>query len=132
MKIVRLLKTKNDGFTLVESVMAVIILGFAMGACMLSFSFAMKAVSTSGNQMAALHYARDQVEVLRTNLFTDLTTALPTNSVPANFTLWYSISSVDSATENITVNVSYLNRLRGGVSTNSLVTTMTSTLHQPS
>ena len=40
----------EGGFTLVESVMAVIILGLALGATILSFSMAMRAVNTAGNQ----------------------------------------------------------------------------------
>ncbi|HUJ12124.1 MAG TPA: type II secretion system protein [Verrucomicrobiae bacterium] len=119
----------NDGFTLVESVMAVMILGVALGACVLSFSMAMKVVGTSSNQMAALHYARDQMEVLRTNSFDNLVAGLPVISVPTNFAVSYSVSTVDSATKNITVNVTYLNRIHGGTSTNTLTSSVTSTLH---
>jgi len=113
----------------VESVMAVMILGVALGACVLSFSMAMKVVGTSSNQMAALHYARDQMEVLRTNSFDNLVAGLPVISVPTNFAVSYSVSTVDSATKNITVNVTYLNRIHGGTSTNTLTSSVTSTLH---
>ena len=124
----KLCKSRN-GFTLVETVLAVMILSIALGACILSFSMAMRSVDTASNQMAALHYAREQLEGLRTNSFSDLSSSLKTNSLPANFTISYTISTVDSTTKNITVNVTYLNRLRGGVSTNSLTTSMVSTLH---
>lgn len=129
MSTTRKLSRTNAGFTLVETMMAVTIMGIALGACILSFSMAMRSVNTASNQMAALHYAREQLEGLRTNSFSNLTSALKTNSVPANFTISYTISSVDSATKNLTVNVTYLNRLRRGVSTNTLTTTMVSTLH---
>ena len=119
----------KDAFTLVETVLAVMILSIALGACILSFSMAMRTVNTASNQMAALHYARDQLEGLRTNAFTDLSSTLRTNSVPANFTISYAISTVDAYTKNITVNVTYLNRLRGGISTNTLTTSVVSTLH---
>ena len=126
----KLTKT-NGGFTLVESVMAVMILGIAMGACMLSFDMAMKAVSTSGNQMAAMHYSRDQVETIRTNAFASVTNGGPALiSVANNFTVFYSVTNIDSATKNVMVGVTYLNRLRGGVSTNTLTTSIVSTLHK--
>lgn len=127
MTIQKLSKT-DGGFTLVESVMAVMIMGIALGACVLSFSMAMKAVGTSANQMAALHYARDQMEVLRTNTFISVDSA-PLISVPTNFTVSYTVSSVDSLTKNVTVSVTYLNRIRGGVSTNTLTTCMVWALH---
>lgn len=44
--ICKVLKAK-DGFTLVETVLSVMILGFALGACILSFSMSMRAVKTA-------------------------------------------------------------------------------------
>jgi len=126
----RNLPRMNGGFTLVESVMAVMILGIALGACVLSFSMAMRSVSTAGNQMAALHAARDEVEILRTNSFssanlTNGTSRLFTNALVGS----YSVTSVDSCTKNITVSVWYLNRIHRGYSTNTLTTSLSSTLH---
>jgi prepilin-type N-terminal cleavage/methylation domain-containing protein len=119
------------GFTLVESVMAVVILGIALGACVLSFSMAMRAVNTAGNQMAALHAARDELEILRTNKFSSSSNLVAgvsylfTNS----FAGTYTVSNVNSATKDVTVNVWYLNRIHGGYSTNTLKTSLVSTLH---
>jgi prepilin-type N-terminal cleavage/methylation domain-containing protein len=126
----------NDGFTLVESVLAAMILGIALGACVLSFSMAMKSVSTASNQMAALHYGRDRLEALRTNSFSDTALNAGTYNIPTNSTTYgnmygnYTVSSVNSATKDITVRVIYPNRIRGGVSTNTLMTSMVSTLHE--
>lgn len=125
----KLFKTK-DGFTLVETMMAVTILGIALGACVLSFSMAMRTVNTAGNQMAALHAARDQLERLRTSSFSDsaLNVGGPyqfTNTFSGNYT----VASVDSSTKNVTVNVWYLNRIHRGYSTNTLTTSLVSTLH---
>jgi prepilin-type N-terminal cleavage/methylation domain-containing protein len=130
----RKLSRTDGGFTLVESMMAVMILGIALGACVLSFSMAMKAVSTASNQMAALQYARDQLEVLRTNTFDDLTVgtfAIATNvAAYGSLSGSYTVSSVNPNTKDITVRVIYSNRIHGGVSTNTLTTSMVSTLHQ--
>lgn len=120
----------TDGFTLVETVMAVMILSIALGACILSFSMAMKTVGTASNQMAALHSARDGLEMLRTNAFSS---AKLNPGGPWGFTNTligsYTVTNINSSTKNITVNVWYLNRIHRGYSTNTLTTSMVSTLH---
>lgn len=124
----------RGGFTLVESVVAVMILGIALGACVLSFSMAMRTVNTAGNQMAALHAARDELEMLRTNRFssTALNAGGPypfTNTFAGTYAGTYTVTSINSATKNVTLNVWYLNRIHGGNSTNTLTTSLVSTLH---
>lgn len=111
--------------------MSVMIMGFSLGACILSFSLAMRVVSTGSNQMIAMHAARYELECLRTNAFTNSIVFATTNTTFANAygSGWYVVTNINSATKNITVSVSYLNRLRGGNLTNSLATSITSTLH---
>jgi prepilin-type N-terminal cleavage/methylation domain-containing protein len=122
----KLFKVKA-GFTLVETMLAVMILSIALGACILSFSMAMRTVGTASNQMAALHCARDQVEVLRTNSFSGVSgSGAFTNG---NLYGSYTVSSVNTSTKDITVSVWYLNRIHRGYSTNTLTTSMVSTLH---
>ena len=123
----RKLSKAKDGFTLVETVLAVMILSIALGACILSFSMAMKTVSTASNQMVALHCARDQMEVLRTNSFSGLSSS----GAFTNGNLYgsYTVSSVNTSTKDVTVNVWYFNRIHRGYSTNTLTTSMVSTLH---
>ena len=120
----------RDGFTLIETMIATMVFGVAVGACILSFSLAMRITDTAGKQMDALHDARNQVEMLRTNHFTNVVfnagTYIITN---ANYSGNYVVSNVDSATKIVTVNITYINRIRGGTSTNSLVTSITSSLH---
>ena len=123
----------TGGFTLVESVIAVMILSIALGACILSFSMAMRTVGTASNQMAALHYARERLEVLRTNTFSGLTVG--TFSIPTNANTYgnlygsYTVSNVNTYTKDVTMRVIYLNRIHRGVSTNTLTTSVVSTLH---
>lgn len=120
----------NRGFTLVEAVLAVMIMGFALGVCILSFSLAKRIVGTGQYQMTAMHATRMQVERLRMNSFTNSTLAVGTTSFSNSFgSGTYVVEYVNSATKNVTVNVPYLNRLRGGFSTNSVTTSFTSTLH---
>ena len=128
---IRKLVNAEGGFTLVESVLAVVILGIALGACILSFSMAMRAVNTAGNQQVALHSARLEMETLRTFSLTNSTSPLTsgshtfTNGVVGTFV----VSNVDTWTKNVTVNVPYLNHIHGGTSTNTLLTSLVSTLH---
>lgn len=127
---IRKLNKAQGGFTLVESVVAVIILGMALGACILSFSMAMQAVDTANNQMAALHACRGELENLRTYTLTNASTLTTgshvfTNNLPGT----YVVSNVNTWTRIITVSVPYTNHIHGHFSTNTLATTLVSTLH---
>jgi type II secretory pathway pseudopilin PulG len=127
------------GFTLVEAVMAVMILGFALSACVLSFSMSEQAVKTAANQMAALHSARYELETLRTLSLTNssLLTAGSHGFTNGSVVGTYSVSNLNSCTKTVAVTVNYLNYInytnamsgaKGG-STNTLTTILTSTLH---
>jgi type II secretory pathway pseudopilin PulG len=127
----KVLKAK-DGFTLAETVLSAMILGIALGACILSFSMAMRAVKTAGNQMTALHSARDALETLRTNSFTSSALNVGTNSLtnacfPSGVN--YIVTKVDASNRTVSVNVRYVNYIHRGYSTNTLVTLLSSTLH---
>jgi prepilin-type N-terminal cleavage/methylation domain-containing protein len=127
---------KGDaGFTLVESMMAIVILGLSLSACVISFTMSMQAVKTAANQMAALHSARYELETLRT---LSLTNSSSLNSGTYSFTNGntigtYTVSNLNSCTKNVTVNVLYRNYINhsitNNIATNSLATTLTSTLH---
>ena len=120
----------NDGFTLAEAVVAALIFGIGLGACILSFSMGMRTVNTAGNQMVALHTARDVLESLRTNSFNNgsLTAGSHTFS-NAYFTVPYTVTSIDACNRTVAVSVPYLNKIHYGYSTNVLTTVLSSTLH---
>lgn len=127
---IRKLRNEEGGFTLVESVMAVVILGMALGACILSFSMAMRAVNTAGNQMSALHACRGELEGLRTYSVTNASALTSgSHSFTNNLTGTYVVSNVNTWTKIITVSVPYTNHIHGKFSTNILATTLVSTLH---
>lgn len=116
-----------------------LVLGVALGACMLSFSMAMRTVSTAGNQMAAVHAMRSEVEILRTNGLFDPPLSAGTHSWTntayiGSGTLTvigsYTVNSLDyTNTKMISVSLPYRNFIRGGFTTNTLSTLMVSTLH---
>ena len=120
----------NDGFTLVEAVVSALIFGIGLGACILSFSMGMRTVNTAGNQMVALHTARDVMESLRTNGFNS--TALSAGSHTfsnAYFTVPYTVTSIDACNKTVAVSMTYMNKIHYGYSTNVLTTVFSSTLH---
>jgi prepilin-type N-terminal cleavage/methylation domain-containing protein len=122
----------EGGFTLVESVMAVIVLGVALSACILSFSMAMRTVNTAANQMAAVHACRNELECLRTNSLTNSTSPLSvTGSHPFtnNLVGTFVVSNLNTWAKLITVSVPYTNHIHGKFSTNTLATTLVTTLH---
>jgi len=126
----RKLFNARGGFTLVESVMAVVILGIALGACILSFSMAMRTVNTAANQMAAVHASRTEIEGLRTNSLTNATCFVSGSHAFTNsLTGTYVVSNVNTWTKIITVSVPYTNHIHGKFSTNTLTTALVSTLH---
>lgn len=125
-------KRVNDqsGFTLVESMVALAILGITLGACVMGFSLAMRGVGTARNQMAAMHYTRDELEGLRTLKFTNSVLNAGTYAISnANYKGAYTVTSVDSYIKDITVRIAYLNRVNGKISTNTLTTSLVKTLH---
>lgn len=134
----KMLKTKG-GFTLVESLVAVMILGIALGACVLSFSLAMRVSDTSRNQMFALHAARNKLENLRTLSYTNSQLNVGTYLINTNnsslgfYTNYWGYYTVATnayvGIKDITVGICYRNRVRGGVTTNILTTSLSSTLH---
>ena len=85
--------------------------------------------------MAALHSARYELETLRT---LSLTNSSSLNSGTHSFTNngivgTYTVTNLNSCTKNLTVNVTYMNYINHGltnnIATNTLVTTLASTLH---
>jgi Tfp pilus assembly protein PilV len=131
-RMMRKLNKAEAGFTLTETVLAAMIFGFAVGACIVSFSMAMRAVNAAGNQMSALHSARDVLESLRTNRFSSAALNVGTNSFTnAYFASGqkYVVTSDDASNRTVSVSVQYVNHIHGGYSTNTLVTLLSSTLH---
>jgi prepilin-type N-terminal cleavage/methylation domain-containing protein len=125
----------DAGFTLVESMMAIMILGLSLSACVISFTMSMQAVKTASNQMAALHSARYELETLRT---LSLTNASALNAGTHSFTNGstigtYTVTNLNSCTKNVSVYVTYMNYINhsitNNIATNTLTTTLTSTLH---
>jgi prepilin-type N-terminal cleavage/methylation domain-containing protein len=125
--------TGETGFTLVESMMAIAICAIALSVCLLSFTMSMQCVKTGANQMAALHSARFELEVLRTNSLTAAVLSAGTHAFTnGTVTGTYTVTSNTASNKSVSVSVSYMNYINASanVSTLTLATTMTMPLHQ--
>jgi hypothetical protein len=89
--------------------------------------------------MFALHAARLELERLRTNSFSSAALSVGTYGINTNnqssgyytnYWGYYTVAnSAFSDLKDVTVGICYRNRLRGGVSTNLLTTSLSSTMH---
>jgi prepilin-type N-terminal cleavage/methylation domain-containing protein len=125
----------DAGFTLVESMMAIVILGISLSAAVISFTMSMQGVKTAANEMAALHSARYELETLRTLSLTNssLLNAGTHSFTNGNVIGTYTVTNLNSCTKNVTVNYNYMNYINhsvtNNIATDTLATTLTSTLH---
>lgn len=125
----------EGGFTLAESLLAIMILGFSLSACVISFTMSMQAVKTGANQMTALHSARLELETLRTLSLTNSSSLNAGTYVFTNGSAIgsYTVTNLNSCTKNVAVSVLYTNYINhsitNNIATNTLTATLTSTLH---
>ena len=120
----------KGGFTVLEAVLAAMALAIYLGSFILSFSMAMRMVNTAGNQVIAIHTARDALESLRTNSFTSAALSAGSHTFSnAYFTAPYTVTSIDACNKTVAVSMPYLNKVRHNASTNVLTTVLSSTLH---
>jgi type II secretory pathway pseudopilin PulG len=127
------------GFTLVEAVLSVMILGIALGACVFSFNMAMNMSGASRNQMFALNAARAQLEYLRTLSYANSALNVGTYGINTNnassgyYTNYWGKYTVTAngypGVKDITVAICYQNYPRDNISTNTLTTSVSKTLH---
>jgi|GEM_PF-1232415 len=127
------------GFTLLEAVFSVMVLGIALGACVFSFSMAMNISGASRNQMFALHAARYQLEYLRTLSYTNSKLNVGTYPINTNnsslgyYTNYWGYYTVANnawpSNKNVTVGICYQNYPRDNILTNTLTTSLSRILH---
>ena len=115
----------KDGFTLVETIIAMVILAVGLGACALTFNMALLSVSNNQNRMAALHFARDELEQLRTLPFTHAALAPGvTYTISDNsYTGSYTVTTVNADLINISLSISWDNAMGGGMASTEVLTT---------
>jgi len=127
------------GFTLLEAVFSVMVLGIALGACVFSFNMAMNMSGASRNKMFALHAGRCELERLRTNSYSNAALNIGTYGIRTNtassgyYTNYWGYYTVAAngypGVKNITVAICYQNYPRDNIATNLLTTSLCQTLH---
>ena len=121
---------KDEGFTLVETVIAVVILGLALGVAAMTFNMAMRTVATSRNRMNGMHFARQEVERLRTFAFDDQALAAGDHAINRGaYVGAYTVTTVNSDLKDITLGVDWYNSMSNGVSAAVLTTYLAKALH---
>ena len=112
-------KKRTGGFTLLEMVFASAILVAGLAILLTAFSFAGKAVYNSRNQVQALNFAREQLELRRRYVFRDSNLNVGTYAITSSlYKATVVISSIDTKQKNLTVNVAWTNyALRASVTT---------------
>ena len=123
-------KEKKEGFTLVETMIALVILAVGLGACAITFNMAMMSVRNNQNRMSALHFAREELERLRTLSFTDGALALGNHDITNTEYLGsYAVTSVNPDLVNISLSIQWDNAMRGSTVTEVLTTSIARPLH---
>lgn len=115
----------DEGFTLVEAVIATMILAIGLGATALTFNMAMRSVATNRSEMGAMHAARDALEELRTLPWNHA--ALGAGTYPLSvggFTGTYTVTAAGTDLRDVTVSMNWPNAMQQG-STAAMVLTTT-------
>jgi len=123
-------KRGKQGFTLVETVIAILILALGLGAAAITFNLAMRSVATNRSQMTAMHYSRQELERLRALSFGDPALDAGQHTVTAtNYSGSYFVTVVDPDLKNVTMRIDFVHSLTNGVSEAVLTTSLSKALH---
>lgn len=121
---------RNQGFTLVEGAIAMLVLAVGLGSVALTINMAMRWVSTNRTEMAAMHAARTQLEYLRTRTWSDAALAVGTHTVTsAGFEGSYTVTDAGTDLRDVALTIAWNSENRRDQATTTLTTTLTRALH---
>jgi Tfp pilus assembly protein PilV len=107
-KICKALKKKENGFALVEALIAVAVLGGGILTMVLAMSGGAMAVRENDRQATAQSLARSQLEYVKNCSYNATATTYPVISTPAGYGISVGVSAVpggDSDIQKITANI---------------------------
>lgn len=109
------MRPENLGFTLVESLVAIAILGVSAAAFITDLSSGSLAVRTLDEQVTTQQLLQTQMEVIKAATFDSTGTSYTRLSVPSGYTLNVTVVQIntDSHIQNITLSAYYNGSLSG-------------------
>lgn len=123
-------KEGTAGFTLVEAMVAIVILAFGLGAAALTFNMAIRNVAANRTQMSVMHFARNELEFLRTRSFDHSDLNLGTHTVSGGaYPATYTVTSAGTELKNVAISVTWPNEMSQGNAVTVLTTTLAKPLH---
>ena len=115
----------DEGFTLVEAVIAIVVLAVGMGACALTFNMAMRSVSTNRSKMSAVHLARNEMEVLRTQGWDDPALTIGSHVITNDlYSGQYVVAGVNDDVRNVTLSIDWAHFMTNGNAAATLTTSL--------
>ena len=118
-------------FTLVEVVIAIVVLVIGISGSILVMTTSLNRSESAENRMQAMHTARNQLERLRSETFSDTTLSIGTHSNTAlGLSYVVTVDSSDSNLRNIEVQVPWYDRVRRRTNTLTLNTVFANALHK--
>jgi type IV pilus assembly protein PilV len=128
----RTFKKSKAGLTLVEVVIAMMVVAVGIGGTIQVASMANKMTRSTANQMQAVHMARQQLETMRQNSFSDSALSLGSHSVTDGITYVVSRYATGSTATNskvIVMNVPWTNAFLKTTVTASVTTVFVDAVH---
>ncbi len=113
--------------TLVEVLIALVVIFIGIGGSLMSISFANKTAQSTTNQMLAVHNVREQLEVLRSYALNDPLLSAGSHSLTGGQS--YVVSAVTTNTKSIAMNAVWTNMLTRALSTTTVTTIFVDALH---
>ncbi len=123
------LQAGRRGFTLVEVVVASVLIVLMFAAVFGVVSAGRRSESMASNYQAAMHIARATMEDLRQHSFGSNELKLGTTKLPRNRGSYVVSATDDPNTRDITVNIDWV-EYNGEIQTVSLTTSFTKSLHK--
>ena len=122
--------TMRKGFTLVEAVIAIAILGLTLSAFIYSFVQSTRSAEMSNNRIEAIHDARDQMEMLLTYTYNSAQLSYGTHAVSNGFYIITANMQYPSSVKDIALTQRWVNPNSTVTSSISLNGCVSAELHQ--
>lgn len=123
-------RNSNEGFTLIEMVIAATMMAMALAVFATALTMSGKAVQAGKNQIVAVNYAREELETVRTKAFGDPMLAVGTTTFTNKpYKGQRVVSLITTNIKSVAITVVWTNNVVGGAYTARLTSAYCSALH---